>query len=62
VLGAMLALSQRFLHAAPDQVDLPEWRRRFVIVELITGLAWALGVQALAQVEAGTTASCSSSF
>jgi two-component system cell cycle sensor histidine kinase PleC len=54
VTGTMLLLSQRFLATPVDEVRLLEWRRRFVLLELITGLTWALAVQSLALVEAGT--------
>ncbi|MDB5559793.1 MAG: two-component sensor histidine kinase, partial [Enterovirga sp.] len=54
VTGTMLLLSQRFLATPVDEVRLQEWRRRFVLLELITGLTWALAVQSLALVEAGT--------
>ena len=54
VIGSMLVISQRFLATPPDEIRLPDWRRRFILLELIKGLTWALGVQALAHVEAGT--------
>jgi two-component system cell cycle sensor histidine kinase PleC len=54
VIGTMMVLAQRFLAIPADAVKLTEWRRRFVLLEVITGLVWALAVQALALVEAGT--------
>ena len=53
-LGTMLAFCGRFLAAGPEGVHLAEWRRRFMLLELMSGVTWALGVQGLAQVEAGT--------
>ncbi len=54
VIGTMMVLAQRFLAIPADAVRLTEWRRRFVLLEVIAGLVWALAVQALALVEAGT--------
>ena len=53
-LGLSFVLSRGFLRADPDAVALPEWRKRFALAELITGLAWAMAIQGLAQVEGGT--------
>jgi two-component system cell cycle sensor histidine kinase PleC len=54
VIGTMLLLSQRFLATPPEEVRLSEWRRRFILLELITGLTWGLAVQSLALIEGGT--------
>ena len=54
VIGAMLLLSQRFLKTPIEEVGLAEWRRRFILLELITGLTWGLSVQSLALIEGGT--------
>jgi two-component system cell cycle sensor histidine kinase PleC len=54
VIGTMLLLSQRFLATPAESLKLTDWRRRFVLLELITGLSWSLSVQALAQVHGGT--------
>lgn len=53
-LGMVFVLARAFLKAPPDDVSLSEWRRRFALAELIVGLTWAMAVQALAQVEAGS--------
>ncbi len=55
VIGTKLVLSQRFLATPPEEVRLPDWRRRFMLAELITGLVWALSVLTLAKVETGTS-------
>ncbi|MDB5591905.1 MAG: histidine kinase [Enterovirga sp.] len=53
-LGLSFVLSRSFLQRDPDTVDLPEWRNRFALVELVVGLTWAIAVQALAQIDGGT--------
>ena len=49
--------AHRFLSQKPENVALPEWRRRFVLGELLHGSAWAVAVHGLLQAEAGATRS-----
>lgn len=37
----LLDLCRRFSHVDPEEIDIRLWRRRFVMAELINGLAWA---------------------
>lgn len=53
-IGLSFAVGRGFLRADPDTVAIPDWRRRFVVSELITGLCWALAVRGLAEIEGGT--------
>lgn len=55
VLGAALGLARTFLAQQADRVPLPRWRRRFASAELAAGMAWAMGVRVLAQVEGGAS-------
>ena len=47
-LAITLILALRFLKTASEEVSLREWRRRFVLADLIVGLTWALSAQTLA--------------
>lgn len=53
VLGATFGLARMFLAQHADRVSLPMWRRRFAVAQLTGGVAWAMGVHVLAQVEGG---------
>ena len=53
-LGLVFALTRGFLRENPEAVALGEWRNRFILADLIVGLAWALALQGLAQVQGGT--------
>ncbi|WP_375461604.1 sensor histidine kinase [uncultured Enterovirga sp.] len=53
-LGLASILARNFLRKDPETVNLPEWRKRFALAELIVGLTWATAIQALAQVDGGT--------
>jgi two-component system cell cycle sensor histidine kinase PleC len=48
----MASLAHRFLRQKPEDVSLSEWRRRFVLAELLHGLAWAVTVPGLLQIDA----------
>lgn len=39
-----LVLGRRFLDAQEQDIDIPQWRRRFILGELLQGVSWALFV------------------
>jgi two-component system, cell cycle sensor histidine kinase PleC len=51
-IAFMAGMSRYFLRQNPEEVSLPEWRRRFVWGELLHGTTWALVGQGLFQVQA----------
>ncbi|MBV9078474.1 MAG: HAMP domain-containing histidine kinase [Methylobacteriaceae bacterium] len=54
VLAANLGLARGFLTQDAERAPLADWRRRFALAQLISGLTWALAIQSLTQVPGGT--------
>jgi two-component system cell cycle sensor histidine kinase PleC len=51
-MAMMLTLSRWFLGQDPEKVQLPSWRRRFILGELLQSVSWASVIQVLVVAEA----------
>ena len=55
VIVMIRLVAQGFLATSSDEVKLNDWRRRFIFLEFLHGLTWALGVATLALAEVDTS-------
>jgi two-component system cell cycle sensor histidine kinase PleC len=56
-IAIMASQAHRFLRQKPEDVSLPEWRRRFVLGDMLHGTAWAVAVHGLLRADAAETGS-----